>query len=156
MLLQGRSLGWFSHKTELMLNGQLIGIVRPKWFSEGLDLEVLQQPVRFERPSWLKSHFVLKDAASTELGSASLEGFFGRHWKMEFRTSQGELVPAGWFTSEYVLKQGTSVTARVGLTDWFSRSWEVQADDSLTAIDVLLIGLVYTVIRHCIEQQHAS
>lgn len=156
MLLQGRSPGWFSNKIELTLNGKLIGIIRPKWFSEGLDLEILQQPIRFEKPSWLKSHFVLKDAAEIELGSARLEGFWGRRWKMDLKSGPGDLEPAGWFTSEYVLKQGTSITARVGMTNWFSRSWEVNADESLTAIDVLLIGLVYAVIRHRMEQQHAS
>lgn len=155
MLLKGRSLGWFSSKIELTLNGNVIGIVRPKWFSEGLDLELLQQPVRFEKPSWLKSHFVLKDEANIELGSATLEGFLGRCWKMNLKSGAGDLVPAGWFTSEYILRQGASITARVGLSKWFSRSWEVNADDTLTAVDLLLIGLVYTVIRHRIEQQQS-
>jgi hypothetical protein len=156
MLLEARPMGWFSNTIELRLNGNLVGTVRPKWFSEGLELELLQHPVRFEKPSWLRSHFVLNDAQGIELGSATLEGFFGQRWEMNLNSGPGTLERAGWFTSEYVLKQRESITARVSLTNWFSRNWQVVADDTLSAVDVLLIGLVYTVVKHREAQQHST
>ena len=91
---------------------------------------------------------MLKDADGNELGSATLKGFFGLHWEMSLQSGAGFLERAGWFTSGYVLKQGGVITARANLTGWFTREWRVIAEDSLTAEDVLLIGLVYTTIRH--------
>jgi hypothetical protein len=120
-----------------------------------MDLELGGHPVRFERPSWLKSHFVLKDAEGNELGSATLKGLFGQRWELNLKSGVGWLERAGWFTSEYVLKQGGATTARVRLTGWFTRTWEAVAEDSLAAEDVLLIGLVYTTIRHRESRQHA-
>ena len=98
---------------------------------------------------------MLKDAEGNELGSATLKGFFGLSWAMNLKSGAGSLERAGWMTSDYVLKQGSSITARVGLTGWFTREWQVVAEDSLAAEDVLLIGLVYTTIRHRESQQHS-
>ena len=156
MLLEARPTGWFTNQVELRLNGNLIGIVRPKWFSEGMELELLQKPVRFEKPSWFKSHFVLNDAAGIELGSATLEGFLRPRWQMNLGSGPGYLERAGWFTSEYVLNQAGAITARISMTNWFSRAWQVVADDTLTAVDVLLVGLIYTVIRNREAQQHSG
>ncbi|RLS45608.1 MAG: hypothetical protein DWH84_02840 [Planctomycetota bacterium] len=97
----------------------------------------------------------MKDADGNELGSAKLTGVFGRRWEMRLKSGDGCLERAGWFTSDYVLRQGGSITATVGLTGWFTRAWEVHADESLSAEDVLLVGLVYTTIRHRESQQHA-
>ena len=155
MLLEGRPAGWFTSNVELLLNGRSLGSVQARWFSEGLDLDLSGHRVRFEKPSWLRSHFVLKDADGNELGSATLMGFFGRRWAMSLKSGDGFLERAGWFTTGYVLRQGSSVTARVGVTGWFTRQWQVVADDSLSAEDVLLIGLVYRTIRHRESQQHA-
>ena len=154
MLLEGRPTGLFTSNVELRLNGRSVGVVRARWFSEGLDLELGGHSVRFEKPSWLRSHFVLRDADGNELGSATLKGFFGLRWEMNLKSGVGSLERAGWFTSGHVLKQGGLVTARVQLTGWFTREWQVVAEDSLAAEDVLLIGLVYTTIRHRESQQH--
>ncbi len=156
MLLEGRPAGWFTSNVELRMNGHSLGVVRARWFSEGLDLELGGHRVRFEKPSWLRSHFVLKDADGNELGSAKLQGFFGQRWAMSLKSGAGSLERAGWFTSGYVLRQGSSITARVQLAGWFSREWQVIADDSLAAEDVLLIGLVYTTIRHRESRQQAA
>ncbi len=155
MLLEGRPAGWFTSNIELRMNGRSLGIVRARWFSEGLDLDLGGHPVRFEKPSWLRSQFVLKDADGNELGSATLTGFFGRCWAMSLKSGAGSLERAGWLTSGDVLRQGSSITARVNVTGWFTREWQVLADDSLPAEDVLLIGLVYTTIRHREAQQAA-
>jgi hypothetical protein len=155
MLLEGCPAGWFTSNVELRLNGRSVGVVRARWFSEGLDLELGGHPVRFEKPSWLRSHFVLKDAEGNELGSATLKGLFGLRWEMNLKSGEGSLERAGWLTASYVLKQGSSITARVGLTGWFTREWQVVAEDSLAAEDVLLIGLVYTTIRHRESRQHS-
>ena len=154
MLLQGRPAGWFTSNMELRMNGHSLGIVRARWFSEGLDLELGGHRVRFEKPSWLRSHFVLRDAEGNELGSATLQGFFGLRWEMNLKSGAGLLERAGWFTSDHVLRQGGLVTARVQLAGWFTREWQVVAEDSLAAEDVLLIGLVYTTIRHRESRQH--
>ena len=138
------------------MNGHSLGVIRARWFSEGLDLDLGGNSVRFEKPSWLRSRFVLKDADGSELGSATLTGFFGRRWAMNLKSGEGSLERAGWFTSGYVLKQGSSITARVNLTGWFTWEWQVIADDSVPAADVLLVGLVYTTIRHRESQQHSS
>jgi hypothetical protein len=157
MRLEGRQTGWFTRDIELKLNDQSIGTIRPKWFSEGYDLELLKKPVRFEKPSWMKSHFVLKDAAGIELGSATLEGFFGNRWRMNLSSGVGYLERTSMFGSEYVLKQDQSITARVNLTGWFSRNWDVTGNETLSAVDILLVGLVYSVIRHrAHQQQHAG
>ncbi|MEK6257586.1 MAG: hypothetical protein AABP62_03110 [Planctomycetota bacterium] len=154
MLLEGRPTGLLTSNVELRLNGRSVGVVRARWFSEGMDLELGGHPVRFEKPSWLRSHFVLKDAEGNELGSATLKGFFGLGWAMNLKSGEGSLERAGWFTTGYVLKQGSSITARVHVTGWFTREWQVVADDSLAAEDVLLIGLVYTTIRHRESRRH--
>ena len=156
MLLEARSAGWFTTNIELRLNGELLGIVQSHWLSEGMDLDLMRLPVRFEKPSWLKSHFVLKDAQGNELGSATARGFFGSRWEMDLKSGPGSLERAGWFQRGYVLKQGADVTARVGPAGWFSREWTVDADDSLQAVDVLLVGLTYMTIRRRESQQHAS
>ena len=156
MQLEARPIGWIGTNVEFWLNGNRVGTVRPKWFSEGLDLELLERPVRFEKPFWLKNHFVLKDAAGIELGSATLQGFFGQRWEMNLTSGPGTLEPAGWITSEYVLKQDGKITARVGLAGWFSRTWQVVADDTLAAVDVVLIGLIYTVIGQRASRQHSG
>ena len=155
MLLDGRPAGWFTSNVELLLNGRSLGSVRARWFSEGMDLDLNGHQVRFEKAAWLRSHFVLKDAQGNELGSAKLTGFFGRRWEMRLKSGDGCLERAGWFTSDHVLRQGGSITATVGLTGWFTRAWQVHADESLSAEDVLLVGLVYTTIRHRESQQHA-
>ncbi len=156
MLLEGRPAGWMTSNLELLLNGRSLGSVRARWFSEGLDLELSGHHVRFEKVSWLRSHFVLKDADGNELGSAKLSGVFGRRWEMSLQSGDAVLERAGWFTSDHVLRQGGTILATVGLTGWFTRAWQVQADDSLPAEDVLLVGLIYTTIRHRESQQHAN
>ncbi len=156
MLLEARSAGWFTSNIELRLNGDLLGIVQPHWLTEGMDLDLMRLPVRFEKPSWLKSHFVLKDAHGTELGSATARGFFGLRWEMDLKSGPGILERAGWFQLGYVLKQGTNITARVRPARWFSRDWSVDAEDSLPAVDVLLVGLTYMTIRRRESQQHSA
>ena len=156
MLLEGRPAGWLTSNVELLLNGRSLGSVRARWFSEGLDLDLSGHPVRFEKPSWLRSHFVLKDAEGNELGSARQVGSFGLRWEMSLTSGDAVLERAGWFTSDHVLRQGGVIAATVGLTGWFTRAWQVHADESLTAEDVLLVGLVYTTIRHRESQQHAD
>ncbi len=155
MLLEGRPAGWFTSNLELVLNGRSLGSVRARWFSEGLDLELSGHRVRFEKVSWLRSHFVLKDADGKELGSAKLSGLFGCRWEMSLKSGDAVLERAGWFTSDFVLRQGGAITATVGLAGWFTRTWQVNADESLSAEDVLLVGLVYATIRHRQAQQHA-
>ena len=155
MLLEGRPAGWITSNVELLLNGRSLGSVRARWFSEGMDLDLSGHRVRFEKPSWLRSHFVLKDAEGNELGSARLTGFFGRRWEMSLKSGDAVLERAGWFTSDYVLRQSGTITATVGLTGWFTRAWQVHANESLSAEDVLLVGLVYETIRHRESQQHA-
>ncbi len=154
MLLEGRPAGWMTSNVELLLNGRSLGSVRARWFSEGLDLDLSGHQVRFERAAWLRSHFVLKDVEGNELGSAKLTGFFGLRWEMSLKSGDAVLERAGWFTSDYVLRQGGAITATVGLTGWFTRAWQVHANESLSAEDVLLVGLVYETIRHCESQQH--
>ena len=156
MLLESRPAGWFTSNVELRLNGELLGIVQHHWLNEGMDLDLMRLPVRFEKPSWLKSHFVLKDAEGNELGSATALGFFGSHWEMDLKSGPGSLERAGWFQRGYVLKQGATITARVGPTGWFSRDWTVEADDSLPAVDVLLVGLTYLTIRRRESQQQSA
>ena len=156
MLLEARPTGWFTNTVELHLNGNFVGTIRPNWFNEGMELNLLQHPVRFEKPSWMRSHFVLKDEEGNELGSATLEGVFRQRWEMNLKSGPGILQRAGWLTAEYVLKQNESITARVNMKTWFSRSWTVVADDTLTAVDVLLIGLVYTVVKHREARQHSG
>ena len=156
MLLEARPSGWFTTNIELRLDGELLGIVQGRWLSEGLDLDLMKLSVRFEKPSWLKSHFVLKDASGNELGSATARGFFGLRWEIDLESGPGTLERAGWFERGYVLKQGANVTARVGPTGWFSRDWSVDANDSLPAVDVLLVGLTYLTIRRRESQQHSS
>ncbi len=155
MLLESRPAGWFTSNVELRLNGELLGIVQHHWLNEGMDLDLMRLPVRFEKPSWLKSHFVLKDAEGKELGSATARGLFWSSWEMDLKSGPGTLERAGWFTQGYLLKQGTSITARVAPKGWFSREWTVEADDSLPAVDVLLVGLTYLVIRRRESQQNS-
>ena len=97
MLLEGRPAGWFTSNVELWLNGRSVGVVRARWFSEGLDLELGGHPVRFEKPSWLRSHFVLKDAEGSELGSATWTGFIRLRWAMSLKSGAGFFERAGWF-----------------------------------------------------------
>lgn len=99
---------------------------------------------------------MLKDADGNELGSATSSGFFGLRWILSLKSGPGTLERAGWFTSGFVLKQGEATTARVSLTGWFTREWEVIAADSLSEVDVLMIGLVYTTIRHRESRQHSG
>jgi hypothetical protein len=156
MQLEGSPAGWLTSNIELRLNGQSLGVVKSRWFSEGLDLELGGHTVRFEKQSWLRSHFTLKDSDGNELGSARLSGIFGSRWDMNLKSGAGIFERDGWFTSGYVLKQGSRTTAYINLVGWFTRHWELIADESLTAEDVLLIGLVYTTIRHREAQQHSG
>lgn len=137
----------FTSNVELVLNGRSLGVVRTRWFSEGLDLDLGGNRVRFEKASWLRSHFVMKDADGNELGSARLSGLFGLCWDLELKSGSGTLARAGWFTNGFVVRQGSSIVARVNQSGWFTRAWSLVADDTLSAEDVLLIGLVYTTIR---------
>jgi hypothetical protein len=155
MLLEARPAGWLTSNVELRWNGELLGIVQQNWLNEGMDLDLMRLPVRFEKPSWLKSHFVLKDAEGRELGSVTASGFFGSRWDMNLKSGIGSLERAGWFQGGYLLKQETKITARVGPKGWFSREWTVEADDSLPAVDVLLVGLTYLIIRRRQSQQHS-
>ena len=156
MLLEGQPAGWFTTNVNLRLNGRHLGIIQGRWFSEGLDLDLQGHPVRFEKPSWLRSHFVLRAADGNELGSATARGFFGQRWEMCLKSGDGTLERAGAFTAGFVLKQGSLITARINLAGWFTREWQLDADDSLPAEDVLLIGLVYMTIRHRESQQHSA
>ncbi|MEI8018332.1 MAG: hypothetical protein WCH39_09015 [Schlesneria sp.] len=156
MLLESRPAGWFTSNIELRLNGELLGIVQHHWLNEGMDLDLMRLPVRFEKPSWLKSHFVLKDAEGNELGSATVRGLFRSSWEMDLQSGPGTLERAGWFTRGYLLKQGVNITARVAPKGWFSREWTVEAEDSLPAVDVLLVGLTYLVIRRRESQQNSA
>lgn len=155
MILEGRPAGWFTTTVELTLDGQPIGNIKPKLFTEGFKLEVLGKPVTFEKPSWTKSHFVLKDADGIELGSATMEGWMKTRWQMNLSSGSGYLQRSSWFKPEYDLVQGENVTATVKTTSLFGRTWQVVADDSLSAVDVLMIGLVYTLLRRR-ETQQAS
>lgn len=148
MLLEGRPAGWFSNVVELSLDGQPIGNIKPKWFGEGFKLDLLGQPVSFEKPSWTRSHFVLKDAAGIELGSATLEGWLKMRWQMKLGSGDGYLEKSSWFKPDLVLTQDGKVTATAKTTSLFGRTWQVIADEGLPAVDVLLVGLVYSLVRH--------
>lgn len=148
MILEGRPTGLLTSNMELILNGRSLGMMRGRWFSEGMDLDLGGHPVRFEKVSWLRSHFVLKDAEGNELSSARLTGLLGLQWEMSLQSGEGIVERAGWFTNSFVLKQNGQTTATVGLTGWFTRCWQVVADETLTASDVLMLGLLYTTIRH--------
>ena len=63
-------------------------------------------------------------------------------------SGHGTLERAGWFTRGYVLKQESTITARIGLAGWFTRRWRIDASATFAAEDLLLIGLVYmTILR---------
>ena len=156
MRLEGRPIGWFTSTIELTLEGNVLGLLRRGWFREGLQLELSGHIVRLEKPSWLKSHYVLKDDEGIELSSATLVGFFNARWVMDLQSGPGTLERAGWITNAYVLKQGSVVTAQVGQTKWWSREWFVVADDTLSAVDVLMVGLMYVTIRERESRQHSG
>ncbi|HEY0984661.1 hypothetical protein [Schlesneria sp.] len=156
MRLEGRATGWFTSSFELILDGTVLGVVTGEWFRENLHLPLSDRSIKLIRPSWLKSRYVLTDDLGTELGSATLVGFFLTHWEMELKCGPAVLERAGWFVRGYVLRQGTRILATVGPVNWWSRNWEVSADDTLSRIDVLLLGLMYVTIRKRESRRQSS
>lgn len=156
MRLEGISIGWFRPSVDLILNGQHVGTVRSHWIGEGMDLDLHGHQVRFEKASWLRSQFVMSDAEGFELGSAQRRGVFSGSWDMHLKSGEGILQRAGWMTAGFELKQGDDITARINLAGWFTRNWELVADDTLAPEDAILIGLVYMTIRHREAQQAAA
>lgn len=147
MLLEARPIGLFSNTAELYLDGQPIGNLKPISFSQGFTLNLLGQTLTFEKPSWMRTHFVLKDEAAVELGSVTLDGWLRRRWWICCGSDYGSAILSGWPNSVFKLTRDEKLIATARTPNLFCRTWQLVADETLSIVHVVLVGLAYNLSR---------
>lgn len=147
MLLEARPVSILSTKLVLTLNGQPIGNFVPISFSQGFKLSILGQNLTFAKPSWMRNRFVLKNEADRELGTVTLDGWLIQRWWICCGSENGYAVLSGWPKSVFHLFHDEKIVATAEWPNVLCRSWQLIADDTMSTIYVVLVGMAFHLSR---------
>src|SRR5438067_5201397 len=135
MILEAKVENCCSTTHVLKFNGQAVGKFSGRFFSEGLDLALTgMRRFKFEKSGYFSSQFSLKDAETgATLTEAQPAGIFRSGWKLQLTDGPADLKKAGFFSSSYLVKDGSRELARINRLGMCEAGWRVEDDGSLSA-----------------------
>lgn len=146
MLVEGHAAHCFSHRHVVKLDDRPFGEYFTRWFGEGVDIRLLErQRLYLRKESWWPSRFVLRDGEGNVLAKAKAAGMLTNAWDLTLGTGPASLVPAGWLSSAYTVRQDGQAIAEVDSMGCCGQ-WHVMTKGGNSPTDLLFVGLIYQTI----------